>query len=239
MCKKKTYITDEERVNCQKVADAFMELFENEDLIVLNAGKYGFVKLQYFRFPFGFDNADTFFDSRSLFDGLWEEWFDTQLLKLAAGTPMEEMEYADILKCLPQETQKELLERRLCFAEKTGIEGILEKSKPDLWSEEFMKATKKWSRDWEHFDWEQVRTKICEAEKKHREGKTADKPDIGISSDELIEYFDWLYDTQPELFFKTILSMMLVQAGMTAENAQICAEQPDKLEDVMKGLNLI
>lgn len=52
MCKKQTYITDEERVNCQKVADAFMELFENEDLIVLNAGKYGFVKLQYFRFPF-------------------------------------------------------------------------------------------------------------------------------------------------------------------------------------------
>lgn len=57
---KKQYITDEEKTNCQKVADAFVELYENEDLLVLNAGKYGFVKLQYFKFPFGFDNADIF-----------------------------------------------------------------------------------------------------------------------------------------------------------------------------------
>ena len=77
---KKQYITDEEKTNCQKVADTFSELYENEDLIVLNAGKYGFVKLQYFKFPFGFDNADIFYDSRK----------------------------------------------------KTGIEGILEKCKPDL-----------------------------------------------------------------------------------------------------------
>lgn len=41
---KKQYITDEEKTNCQKVADAFAELYENEDLLVLNAGNYGFVK---------------------------------------------------------------------------------------------------------------------------------------------------------------------------------------------------
>ncbi len=44
MDKAKTYITDEEIINCQKVADTFSELFDNEGLIILNAGKYGFVK---------------------------------------------------------------------------------------------------------------------------------------------------------------------------------------------------
>lgn len=127
MYKKQTYITDEEKVNCQKVADAFSELYEKEDLIILNAGKYGFVKLQYFKFPYGFDSADVFFDSKSLFDELWEEWLNTQLLGLSEGTPMEEMDYEDILKCLPEETQKELLGKRLFFAEKTGIAGIADK----------------------------------------------------------------------------------------------------------------
>ena len=35
MNKKQTYITDEERENCQKVVDAFAELFENQDLTVV------------------------------------------------------------------------------------------------------------------------------------------------------------------------------------------------------------
>ena len=43
MNKKQTYITDEEKEKCQKVVDAFAELFENEDLAVVNAGKYGFI----------------------------------------------------------------------------------------------------------------------------------------------------------------------------------------------------
>ena len=115
------YITDEERRRCQKVADAFVELFENEDLIVLNAGRYGFVKLQYFKYPAGFETTDIFYDSRSLFDTLWEDWLNTQLLNIASGTPMEKMDYADILKSLPEEKQKDLLDRRLRFAEKAGF----------------------------------------------------------------------------------------------------------------------
>ena len=114
---KQTYITDEEVINCQKVADAFAELYESEDLLVLNAGKYGFVKLQYF--------ACVFADSRSLFDDLWHEWMDTQLLSLAKGTPMEEMDFKDIFKCLSKEKQKEFSEKRRYFAEKTGIENLL------------------------------------------------------------------------------------------------------------------
>lgn len=237
MYKQTIYITDEEKINCQKVADAFSELFESEDLIVLNAGKYGFVKLQYFTFPFGFDNSYCFYDSKSLFDDLWEEWLDTQLLNIATGTPMAEMDYADILKCLPEDTQKELLDKRLFFAEKTGVEGILDKSKPDLWSEEYMKKMKKWSKDWEHFDWEQVRKNLYGAEKKHQEGKTVDKSDLGISLDELKEYFEWLYDSQPEQYFRLILYMALVQAGATPEEAQAWTNHPEELEKVLKDLS--
>ncbi len=125
MHKKQTYITDEESINCQKVADVFAELYESEDLLVLNAGRYGFVKLQYFNVQFGFDTAYIFVDSRSLFDDLWREWLYTQLLDLASGTPMEDMDYGDIFKCLPKEKQKELLDKRIYYAEKTGIENLL------------------------------------------------------------------------------------------------------------------
>ena len=40
------YITEEERKKCQNVADAFRELYELTDVVVVDAGKYGFVKLQ-------------------------------------------------------------------------------------------------------------------------------------------------------------------------------------------------
>lgn len=41
---------------------------------------------------------------------------------------MEGMKYVDILKNLPKETQKRLLDKRFYFAEKTGIDGILGES---------------------------------------------------------------------------------------------------------------
>lgn len=128
MNKKQTYITDEEREKCQKVVDAFAELFEDEDLTVVNAGKYGFIKLQYYRTHLGFDNAFSFNDSRSLFNDLWEEWLDTQLLGIVNDKSIEEMDYEDILKCLPSEKQQELLDMRKCFAEKAGVGDILDKT---------------------------------------------------------------------------------------------------------------
>ena len=56
---KKIYITEEERAKCQKVADAFAELYEIENIVVLDVGKYGFV------------DAITFTDSVALFEELW------------------------------------------------------------------------------------------------------------------------------------------------------------------------
>ena len=51
---KEKYITDDEREKCRKVADAFAELYEIENILVVDAGRYGFVKLQYYRPPQGF-----------------------------------------------------------------------------------------------------------------------------------------------------------------------------------------
>ena len=76
---KEKYITDDEKEKCRKVADAFAELYEIENILVVDAGRYGFVKLQYYKPPQGFEDAITFTDSKSMFENLWEEWFDTQL----------------------------------------------------------------------------------------------------------------------------------------------------------------
>lgn len=53
---KELFITEEEHKKCQKVADAFAELYEIENIVVLDVGRYGFVKLQYYSKERGFEN---------------------------------------------------------------------------------------------------------------------------------------------------------------------------------------
>ena len=38
---KQVYITEEERAKCQKVADAFAELYDMADIVVVDVGRYG------------------------------------------------------------------------------------------------------------------------------------------------------------------------------------------------------
>lgn len=101
---KEKYITDDEREKCRKVA----ELYEIENILVVDAGRYGFVKLQYYRPPQGFEDAITFTDSRSMFENLWEEWFDTQLFLLAKGTPMAGMGYNEIFHSCQRRNKRNL-----------------------------------------------------------------------------------------------------------------------------------
>lgn len=119
---KEVYITAEERKKCQKVADAFAELYEIENILVMDAGKYGFVKLQYYSKQRGFENVFTFVDSKSLFDDLWQEWFDTKLILRARETPMQEMDYEEIFNCLSEQEKNELLDRKTEFAKAAEIE---------------------------------------------------------------------------------------------------------------------
>ena len=106
----KSYITDIERERCKKVAAAYAELYELESILVLDVGRYGFVKLQYYTPEYGFNDVITYTDSESMFEDLWQEWLDTRLYLFAKGTPMLEMGYEEIFKCLPEEKQKELMQ---------------------------------------------------------------------------------------------------------------------------------
>ena len=105
-----------------KVAAAYAELYELESILVLDVGRYGFVKLQYYTPEYGFNDVITYTDSESMFEDLWQEWLDTRLYLFAKGTPMLEMGYEEIFKCLPEEKQKELLEQKAVFAKMAEIE---------------------------------------------------------------------------------------------------------------------
>ena len=65
---KQIYITEEEREKCQKVADAFAELYDMADIAVVDVGRYGFVVLKYYMPPHGFEEDATFTDSKALFE---------------------------------------------------------------------------------------------------------------------------------------------------------------------------
>ena len=118
---KKSCITLEEQKKCRKVADAFAEL-EDVDIVVVDAGRYGFVKLQYYTPPTGFENDSTFTDSREMFEDLWEEWLHTQIIVLAREMGVGDIDYNNFFKRLPEEKQNELMGRKQIFAETAGIE---------------------------------------------------------------------------------------------------------------------
>lgn len=71
-----------------------------------------------------------------------------------------------------------------------------------------MKKTKKWSRDWKHFDWKTVRENLVKVEEKIQKGQEIDF-EMGISKEELIEYFIWLKETYPLEFLRMITDMKL------------------------------
>ena len=119
---KKVYITEEEQAKCQKVADAFAELYDMADIVVVDVGRYGFVMLKYYMPLHGFEEDETFTDSRALFDGLWQEWLDMKLYFMAKGTPLLERGYKGVFESLSKEKQSELIGRKIYFARMAGID---------------------------------------------------------------------------------------------------------------------
>ena len=119
---KQIYITEEEREKCQKVADAFTELYDMADIVVVDVGRYGFVMLKYYKPPHGFEEDETFTDSRALFEGLWQEWLDMKLYFMAKGTSLIETGYKGIFESLSKEKQSELIGRKTYFARMAGID---------------------------------------------------------------------------------------------------------------------
>ena len=115
------YITDEEREKCQKVAGAFAELYNLTDTIVVDAGKYGFVKLQYYQEPRGFEVMLTYTDSKKMFEDLWQDWFEEKIMLEVEGTPLEELEYEEIFARLSKEKQMEIMSKKSYFEEKSKM----------------------------------------------------------------------------------------------------------------------
>lgn len=120
---KKVYITEKEREKCRKVIDAFAELYEieDEDILLVDAGRYGFVKLQCYTPSYGFEELDTYTDRHSLFEGLWEEWLSLNVFLLAREMQLDDILYEDLFNNLPKEKQSELIGRKADFAKKAGI----------------------------------------------------------------------------------------------------------------------
>ena len=118
--KEQLCISEEEHAACRRVADVFSEIC-SADLLVLDAGRYGFVKLQYFHPPFGYDEAGIFTTSKDLFNDLWNEWLTIQLLALTKGTPLADLDYQVMFQYLPVEKQQELMDKRDYFLCRSGI----------------------------------------------------------------------------------------------------------------------
>lgn len=91
------------------------------DIVVVDVGRYGFVKLQYYFPPMGFENDFTFMGSRELFEDLWEEWLHTQIIMLAKGNSVEDIGYDNVFGRLSEKKQRELESSKKDFAEKAGI----------------------------------------------------------------------------------------------------------------------
>lgn len=111
---KKVYITEEEWEKCRRVIDAFAELYEieDEDILIVDVGRYGFVKLQCYTQSYGFEELDTYTDSHSLFEGLWDEWFNLNLFLIASEMQLEDILYEDIFSVLPKAKQSELIGKK-------------------------------------------------------------------------------------------------------------------------------
>ena len=79
------------------------------------------MKLQYFRPPFGYDEAGIFTTCRDLFNDLWNEWISLRLLALTKSTPLADLDYQDMFQCLPAERQQEFMDKRNYFLDRSRI----------------------------------------------------------------------------------------------------------------------
>ncbi len=118
------YITEEQRERCRKVAGAFSELYELADVMVADAGRFGFVRLQWFNEGEGFDSAVVFSDSTELFEELWRIWYEHEVLTPVLGTPLAELDYDEIFQTLSKDRQEEITKKKDYFLALCGGEII-------------------------------------------------------------------------------------------------------------------
>ncbi len=117
----KAYISEAERAKCIKVIDAFGELYDETDILVLDAGRYGFVKLDYYMEAKGFDCMETYTNSKELFMDLWDSWLFNHLYLLGQTQEFQNKKFDEIFESLTQDRQQKLMDTKNYFAKKAEI----------------------------------------------------------------------------------------------------------------------
>lgn len=68
-----------------------------------------------------------------LFNELWRIWYEYQVLTPVLGTPLAELDYEEIFKCLPKGKQEEIMEKQDYFKKRAG-------DKVRIWDKIFKKS---------------------------------------------------------------------------------------------------
>jgi hypothetical protein len=89
--------------------------------VVLDAGIYGFVKLQDYTKRNGFDSVVTYIDSKTMFDDLWHTWLDAKMYDIAKDSAVIEKVYMEVYNKLLQEQKEEIMARKEEFARMAGL----------------------------------------------------------------------------------------------------------------------
>lgn len=95
-----------------------------------------------------------------------------------------------------------------------------------------MPDNRKWSRDWENFDWTKVRENISII----LSGNDGDKSgiDVGMSREEFLEYLDWLMVNHTEEYYKVILIKQLTEMGLEDDLVDYYVAHPEELGKIVK-----
>ena len=75
------------------------------------------MELKYYKPLHGFEEDETFTDSKELFEALWQEWFNTKLYLMAR----DDILYEKVFNSLPKEKQSVLIGEKADFAQKAGV----------------------------------------------------------------------------------------------------------------------
>ena len=69
----------------------------------------------------GFENMQTYMDSKIFFDDLWDDWLDYQFYEITSGTLAAELSCDELFNSLPMIIQKEIEDKHSYFAEMAGL----------------------------------------------------------------------------------------------------------------------
>ena len=79
------------------------------------------MELKYYKPLHGFEEDETFIDSKELFEALWQEWFNTKLYLMAREMQLDDILYEKVFNSLPKEKQSVLIGEKADFAQKAGV----------------------------------------------------------------------------------------------------------------------